>query len=158
MTTATLTPGAAGVSPTAAPAQREQGVKSLSSEDFFRLLVAELQQQDPLEPNKTSDMITQVSQIRGIELSKNLTDTLDSLAKQQRLAGTTDMIGKLVKATLRGADGATQDVSGVVTGVRFEEPAGAVLELDNGQSIRATDVTHVAPADDPSLLTALVKK
>ena len=65
-------------------------------------------------------MIGQVSQIRSIELSKNLTDALSQITSQQRTAGASDLLGKYVTATVANTDGSKQDISGVVTGVRFD--------------------------------------
>lgn len=122
---------------------RDRGISSLKSEDFFKILITELQQQDPLEPTKTQDMINSVSQIRSIELSKNLTDTLAGLAQQQRTAGTSDLIGKYVLAAAETEDGGAQPVEGVVTSVRFMSDGNAVLELDSGMAVRSTDVLQI---------------
>ncbi len=125
----------------------DRGLGSLKSEDFFKLLVTELQQQDPLEPTKTADMIGQVSQLRSIEISGRLTDALDSLSKNQRTTGTGELLGKYVFATTPGADGSNQIVSGVVSGVSFNESGDALLELDTGQTVQASDVQRVTTLD-----------
>ena len=127
----------------ATPTTTDRGVTGMKSEDFFKLLVTELKQQDPLAPNKTSDMIGQVSQIRSIELSKQLTDALSQLTHQQHTSGASELIGKSVTATLTADDGTEQEVTGVVTGVRFDKDGTAVLELDSGQAVPAADVTHI---------------
>lgn len=132
---------------TTATTSTDRGMGSLTSEDFFKILVTELQQQDPLQPSKTSDMIGQVSQIRGIELSKQLTDTLSQISDQQRTAGTSDLLGKYVTATVTDDAGTKTEVSGVVTGVRFDSSDGAVLELDTGDSVLASDVTRITTVD-----------
>src|SRR5438094_579914 len=85
--------------------RQDRGVGSLKSADFFKIMITELQQQDPMQPSKTSDMISQVTQIRSIELSGKLTDTLDQLAAQQRTAGTSELLGKYVSAQTNNADG-----------------------------------------------------
>jgi flagellar basal-body rod modification protein FlgD len=132
----------------------DRGVGAMKSEDFFKLLITELKQQDPLEPSKTADMIGQVSQIRSIELSKNMTDALTQLSQQQHTTGTSELLGKYITATVKAADGTASELAGIVTGVRFGSE-GAVLELDTGQTVLANDVTRVttaenAPATDPS--------
>jgi flagellar basal-body rod modification protein FlgD len=127
-----------------AATQTDRGVTSMKSEDFFKLLVTELQQQDPLEPSKTSDMIGQVSQIRSIELSKQLTDALSQLTHQQHTAGASELIGKSITATMTADDGTEQETTGIVTGVRFDTDGSAVLELDTGQAVPAANVTHIA--------------
>jgi len=139
------------------PATRaERGLGGLKSEDFFRLLVTELRQQDPFEPTKTADMLSQVSDIRNIELSGRLSEALDQLARQQRLGGLSELIGKSVSAIVLAADGTEQLVEGVVTGVRFDPDGTAILELDNGAAVRAQDVQRVSTvaAAEPQLASA----
>ncbi len=131
---------------TAATSPSDRGVSGMKSEDFFNLLVTELKQQDPLQPSKTSDMIGQVSQIRSIELSKQLTDALSQLTRQQHTAGASELIGRSIQATLTAEDGTQQEVSGVVTGVRFDPDGTAILELDTGQAVPAASVTHITTA------------
>lgn len=115
----------------------------MRTEDFFALLVTELQHQDPLEPTKTADMIGQVSQIRTIEQSAQLVKTLEQLTQQQRTAGASELLGKYVEAVTIGPDGSQTTTSGVVTGVRFGPDGVAVLELDTGEMIPASAVVRV---------------
>jgi len=120
----------------------------LKTEDFFRLLVTELEHQDPLAPTKTADMINQVAQIRTIEQSAQLVRTLEELTCQQRTAGVSQLLGKMVEAVVVGADGNPTTVRGIVTAVRFGPDGIALLELDTGQVVRATDVTRIADSDE----------
>ncbi len=138
MQTPAVTSGTTTTSGTA-----DRGAASLTSDDFFQILITELQNQDPLQPSSTSDMLNQVSQIRGMELSQNLNNVLGQLGRQQRTAGTSELLGKYVTATVEAGDGSTSDVSGIVTGVRFTSDGSAVLELDTGETVKAEDVTHV---------------
>ena len=62
-------------------------------------------------------MISQVSQIRSIELSGKLTDTLDLLTRQQRMSGAGELIGKFVQAISTDANGTQMLQEGVVTSV-----------------------------------------
>ncbi|QOJ14265.1 MAG: hypothetical protein HRU75_06275 [Planctomycetia bacterium] len=134
----------------AGPAVRtsERGLSSLKSEDFFRILTTELQQQDPFEPSNTSDMIGQVAQIREIELSGQMSSTLDQLGKSQRTAGLADWIGKFVAARTVGLDGAPALTSGVVTSVRVADDGAAVLELDTGAAVTAASVSLVTTPEN----------
>src|SRR5438046_7481936 len=107
------------VSPNAAASasagtQPPAGLQSLQSQDFFKMLITELQQQDPLQPAKTQDMIGQVSQIRSIELSKQLTDTLGVLSRQQRTSGASELLGKFVSADFGDPSGQVATLSGTV--------------------------------------------
>ncbi len=148
------TNSAAALAGIAQSKRNDRGIGALKSEDFFKILVTELQQQDPLNPAETSDMIGNVSQIRSIELSSQLSDTLDSLVKQQRTAGTTDMIGKYIVAFAENEAGETQPVEGVVSSVYFGSDGSAVLELDSGLAVRAADVSQMTtPAEAERILT-----
>ncbi|MFQ5804914.1 MAG: flagellar hook assembly protein FlgD [Phycisphaerae bacterium] len=125
-----------------------RGLGALRSEDFFKILVTEMQNQDPFEPTKTADMISQVSQIRSIELSGKLTDTLDLLTRQQRITGSSDLIGKYVQAITTAADGSQALHEGVVTGIRFNADGRAILELDTGEAVPATDVIRITALNE----------
>lgn len=126
-----------------APPRNTRGVDGLKSEDFFKLLITELQQQDPLKPTETKDMIGQVSQIRTIEQSERLNSALEKMAEAQRTIGAGDFLGKYVVARTMDAEGQVREQAGVVTGVRFAPDGTALLDLDSGQSIRALDVVNV---------------
>ncbi|MGD8454325.1 MAG: flagellar hook capping FlgD N-terminal domain-containing protein [Phycisphaerae bacterium] len=124
----------------------------LESEDFFQLLVTELQQQDPLEPTKTADMVNQVSQIRSIEVSQQLMSTLEQLTQQQRTSGTSDLLGKYVEADVADDDGNIITLAGIVTSVQFTSDGTALLELDTGDVVRAQDVTRVTSLEVAAML------
>lgn len=132
---------------TGAPAPGDRGVDSLKSEDFFRILISELQQQDPLSPSDTSDLVAQVSQIRSIELSGQLTSTLDALSQQQKASDASNLVGRFVQAVVVDQDGAALPVEGVVTAVRFDTDGSTVLELDTGDAVRASDVLRITTLD-----------
>ena len=150
-----LIAGNAGLSALSTRPANDRGIGTLSSEDFFKILVSELQSQDPLAPSKTSDMIGQVSQIRSIELSTKMGDTLDTLVQQQRTAGMTDFLGKFVTALTPGPDGVPIATEGVVTGVTFASDGSAVLELDTGHSVRIQDVVRVSTLEQHEQLEVL---
>lgn len=123
------------------------GLEAMTTEDFFRLLVTELRQQDPLEPTRTSDTISNVSQIRSIEMSSTMNKTLELLARQQRGAGAADLIGKYVTATMQDDAGQSVTAAGIVTSVRFDAAGQSLLDLDTGQTVRLVDVSSIAAPD-----------
>ena len=130
------------------------GTNSMSSEDFFQLLITEMQNQDPFEPSDTSKIIEQVSQIRSIEQNEKLNSTLETFSQQQRLGGTTDLIGKYVQALATDAEGNESLYEGVVTSVFFNSDGSAVLELDTGQAIPADDVVRIVSLDQLEAMSA----
>ncbi len=123
-----------------APASSTAG---LSSQDFMRLLTTQLTAQDPLEPMGNEELLRQISSIRDIELSTNLTQSLQRLTGQQNFSSASGLIGKYV-TTLPDSSGGT--ASGVVTGIRFTGTGDAVLVLSNGVE---TPLTQVASIQSP---------
>jgi len=75
--------------------------KSLGKDDFMKLLVAQLEHQDPMEPMKGTDFTAQLAQFSTVEQLYNMSDTLQGIK-----SGNTDlyasmavnMIGKQVEA------------------------------------------------------------
>ena len=130
------------------PSQQDRGLGGMKSEDFFKILITEMQTQDPFKPADTADMISQVSQIRSIELSSKLTDTLDLLTRQQRMGGASELIGKYVQAIATALDGSQSLHEGVVTSVFFNSDGSAVLELDTGAAVPASDVIRVTTLEE----------
>lgn len=129
----------------------------LGNEDFFALLIAELRSQDPLKPADNQQLFTQLSQIRQIEQSTNLNDTLAALAGEQRFAATSGLIGHYVLGELTNEAGAIEDVEGLVIGVRFESDGTAILQLHNGRSLPAEKVREVTLVENlpPDILEQL---
>ncbi len=117
--------------------------QDLSNEDFFALLIAELQAQDPLNPSDNQQLFSQMSQIRQIEQSVTLNDTLATLASEQRFGATSGLIGHYVAGTLQDQSGAPVVVQGVVVGVRYEPDGRAILDLHDGSVLPADKVSQV---------------
>lgn len=134
---------AIGAAVPGATSKNERGLTGMSSEAFFELLVTELQQQDPLEPTDTADIVGQVAQIRNIEMSSSLTDTLEQLTQRQTTNGVAELLGKHVTVQSKTSDGETATTEGVVMGVRFSADGQSLLELDTGQTVLASDVVRV---------------
>jgi flagellar basal-body rod modification protein FlgD len=85
-------------------------------DQFLGLLITELQNQDPLEPMDNAQMLTQISQIREIGSTNQLTETLSAFAVGQELSMASSMIGKSITAL--GAN--AEPVEGVVDRVSVQ--------------------------------------
>jgi flagellar basal-body rod modification protein FlgD len=82
------------------------GTSVLAKDDFLKLLIVQLQNQDPLNPMEGTEFATQLAQFSSVEQLTNISDTLtESLTVNQLMTQSignslaTTMIGKDVKAT-----------------------------------------------------------
>ncbi len=117
----------------------------LQAEDFIKMMVTQLQQQDPMEPAKNDQLLSQMSQIGQLQSSSQLQDSLSGLVKQNSLGSAAGLIGKKID----GLDADNKTITGKVTSVRVDGDS-VNLELDSGQSLALSRVTSIAtPAATP---------
>jgi flagellar basal-body rod modification protein FlgD len=110
------------------------GVMGLSSDDFMKLFLAQLQNQDPTKPMDDSQMLSELSQMTQVSTLQSLQTTLAGSGLSQASA----LIGKNV--TGQDVNGAA--VNGVVTSVTQSTDAGLVLQVGT-QYIKPSAVTVV---------------
>ncbi len=76
---------------------------AITQDQFLTLLIAQLQNQDPLSPVDTKDFTTQLSQLSTVESLQTLNASFGEMLKLQQLTNGAGLIGKTVSYT--GADG-----------------------------------------------------
>ena len=69
---------------------------NLGKNDFLRLLVEQLKNQDPLEPMKNEDFIAQLAQFNSLEQMMNMNKNFEQLLAIQTLTEASSFIGKEV--------------------------------------------------------------
>jgi flagellar basal-body rod modification protein FlgD len=127
----------------------------LSSEEFIRIITTELTRQDPLKPNDTNTLLTQLSSIRDIESQMNLTKSLDTLVGQNSFAAAGGMLGAAVTGVGTLPNGQTGRVTGLVVSIA-RTARGPELTLDNGSKVLFDKIDGVTipleedPGDQPS--------
>lgn len=123
-------------------ASASSAYSNISSDDFMKILISELSNQDPFKPQDSAALLEQLSSIRNIESQLSLEKNLQSLVDQNQLAMAGGMIGKLVV-------GKTENnvaVEGLVTAIRVQD-GKAVLELDNAQTLPLSRVLLITEPD-----------
>lgn len=116
---------------------------NLSSDDFFKLLITQLTNQDPMEPTSNQELLQQISSIRDIELSTTLTASLQRLAGQQQFGSASTLIGQYV-TSVAGSDGNVQ--AGMVVAVKFDSQGLPTLQLSSGVELK---MSHLASIVSP---------
>jgi flagellar basal-body rod modification protein FlgD len=115
------------------------GGYNLKPEDFIKMMVTQLQNQDPMQPTSNQDLLAQMSQIGQLETSTQLQTVLQGLALQTQIGSASSLIGKSVQ----GMDANNNTIQGLVTSVKVQSD-GVSLELDNGQALSLSRVTAIS--------------
>src|SRR3954447_12234903 len=137
MTTAPIRTGISA--PSASGTQSATLNFKLKSEDFIKMMITQLQNQDPMEPAKNEQLLAQMSQIGQLQSSTDLQTSLKSMVMQNNIGAAGNLIGKMVN----GLDEKGAPVKGLVNSVRVED-GNVALELDNGKSLAMANVTSIA--------------
>ncbi|MFQ6112349.1 MAG: flagellar hook assembly protein FlgD [Nitrospinota bacterium] len=74
--------------------------QALGRDQFLRLLVAQLTHQNPLDPMKGVEFVTQLSQFSSLEQLFDINDRLQSLESLQRALASTQSVGAIGKRVL----------------------------------------------------------
>jgi flagellar basal-body rod modification protein FlgD len=108
---------------------------------FLKLLVAQLENQDPTNPTDSAEFMAQLASFSNVEQSIKANAKLDSLITSLALTQADGLIGK----TVTSSDGT---ISGVVEEVRIVS-GGAVAVLESGDEVKLEAGITVG-ANEPS--------
>jgi flagellar basal-body rod modification protein FlgD len=104
-------------------------------------LIAEMQNQDPLNPMENSEILAQIGQIREISATNALSDTLGAVLTGQNLSTASSLIGKEITAL----SDTQQEVKGVVERVSVaaegEDGKNRVLKVHVG--VHTVDLNNI---------------
>jgi flagellar basal-body rod modification protein FlgD len=100
---------------------------TLNYNDFLKLMVAQLRNQDPLNPTDSTQYMSQIAQFSNVEQAINMNSKLDQLLVNSNISQASTMVGH----TLTSADGS---VAGIIVSVRIDS-SGSTAILDNGKEI-----------------------
>jgi flagellar basal-body rod modification protein FlgD len=115
-------------------------LKDVSMNDFLKLLVTELENQDPTSPMDNSQILEQVSQIKAIESNQRLSDTLLYMQTQQNLTAASALLQK----TVTGLDDSGNMVSGTVDKVTVSSSDGVKVCIGTS-TMSLSNITEVDP-------------
>ena len=118
---------------------------NLKADDFIKMMVTQLQNQDPTKPADNGQLLAQMSQIGQLQSTTTLTDSLKGMVLQNQIGAAGNLIGKAVA----GVDGQQNAVRGVVNSVKVQSD-GVMLQLDNGNTLSLSNVTDIAAAPSTS--------
>lgn len=131
---------AAGATSTVDSAAMRAVTQELDRDTFLRLLVMQMQYQDPLEPVGNTEMIAQLAQFSALEQMNNLNRSMGLLSgniDQLNFVSAASLLGR----TVRGVDMSGNPIEGTVEGVHMQ---GSIIYLTvNGQIMSMAGVMAI---------------
>lgn len=119
---------------------------NLGKDEFIKILMTQLQNQDPLNPMDDKEFIAQMATFSSLEQMMNMASSIDLLVQNQLVSPViqySHMIGKEVSYQSEDEEtGEKSIVTASVVAVSQHE-GWAILELDNNEKIYADSVIKV---------------
>lgn len=115
--------------------------KALGKDDFLKLLMLQMQHQDPLEPMDNQQMLSQMAQFSSLEQMSNLNDTFQQASNTGVFMDATRLLGKEVMIIDPLREGET--ISKMVKSVS-SSTEGPLATLDDGTIISINDIIKVS--------------
>ncbi len=113
----------------------------LGKDDFLKLMVAQLQAQNPLEPTSDTEYVAELAQFSQLEQTANIAQASEASAGEQRVAQAVQLIGHEV-SYLSPKTGATAE--GEVQSAEIGTSGDATLTVDGEAGIEPSQITEVS--------------
>ncbi len=95
-----------------------QTSNQLGKDDFLKLLITQMQNQDPTEPMENTEFIAQMAQFSSLEQMTNMSTSFEKVANYISESSATSTLGKTVELNIGDTT-----VKGIVEGtIRGEKP------------------------------------
>ena len=137
----------------------------LGKDAFLKILMAQLQNQDPMNPMEDKDFIAQMAQFSSLEQMTNMVTSFEKMANSQaqsQMIAYSDFAGKTVKwdkfvESENGKHSETLTGKGVIEKVQFNNSSvefvlndGTVLKPENISEVLSTNVAQSSSASSES--------
>lgn len=119
---------------------------NLGKDEFIKILMTQLQNQDPLNPMEDKEFIAQMATFSSLEQMMKMTSSIDTLVENQLVSPViqySHMIGKEVSYQSEDEDSGEKSIVTANVVAVSQKEGWAILELDNGEKIYADSVLKV---------------
>jgi len=134
-----------GSAPTLSANQAAENNSQLKMDDFLQLLTSQITNQDPLEPMKDTEFISQMANIASLEQMQQFTEGFSKFADSHNEMLAQSYLGNHVLI-----DNGIKEISGKVDAVDKLED-GSIRLVVEGESYHPKDVTRVELADNTQI-------
>ncbi|WP_335870719.1 flagellar hook assembly protein FlgD [Bacillus sp. 2205SS5-2] len=130
--------------------QRETNGSILGKDDFLKILMSQLQNQDPMNPMQDKDFIAQMATFSSLEQMQNMGKSMDSFVdvqKQNQLISYNQFVGKTVAwhkvdEAIDSDSISVLEGSGKVMGIKFHGDS-VEFTLEDGTKLTPANISEV---------------
>jgi len=137
------------------PSSQRAASDELGQEDFLKLMVEQMRNQNPLDPQDNGEFFSQMAQFQSVDAMTAISKAINTLVEISGLSNASTMIGRTIVAEVAqrpdpdtGFPRPPKEVSGVVDRVTFSS-SGAVLHIGD-LAIPASAVVEVTDPVAPA--------
>lgn len=130
-----------GSSPSNQQGTQNDALRDLNLDEFLKVMITELQNQDPLNPMDNAQILQQISQMREIQATDQMRETLDSVLLGQTLVSASTMIDRDITALAVSG----KEVAGRVESVTIED--GMPLLHIGAEKIQLSSIRSIQPQE-----------
>ncbi|MFP4372120.1 MAG: flagellar hook capping FlgD N-terminal domain-containing protein [Halanaerobium sp.] len=120
------------------------GNDGLGQDAFFKILITQLQNQDPLNPMEDREFVSQMAEFSSLEKNEKIYSLLEEKLGSNQVIENSNLIGQEITANVEGID-----MSGIVDAVKSSDDKVFAV-LDSGQEIEINDITQVKNVEEGS--------
>jgi flagellar basal-body rod modification protein FlgD len=110
--------------------------------DYMKLLVTQLQNQNPLEPLDNKDMAAQLAQFSQLQQMEGLNSSFGKMLESVQRSYASSLIGKEVSYQTHAADGTVETKTGAVEEVTLGKDGDIILMVDD-EKVNLADVSAI---------------
>ena len=118
------------------------GNNNLGKDAFFKILITQLKNQDPLNPMKDRQFISQMAEFSSLEKNEKIYSLLEDKLSSNQVIDNSNLIGKEITADVEGVE-----MSGIVNAVKSSDDK-VLAVLDSGSEIDINKITQVKDVSD----------
>lgn len=120
---------------TTSAATQAKKTATLNYDNFLKLFVAQLKNQDPTQPMDASEQMAQLATFSQVEQAVKTNSNLESLISQNRFTQAASLVGKTVTSSDGLTSGVVKSVNVASDGLTATLTTGKTLLMGNGVQI-----------------------
>ncbi|TXK68117.1 flagellar hook capping FlgD N-terminal domain-containing protein [Paenibacillus sp. N3.4] len=123
---------------------KDKDNKTLGKDDFLKILITQLKNQDPTQPLQDKEFIAQMAQFTSVEQLTNMAGEMKLM--RQSLGFVSGLIGKTISWMDNDASGASVEKTGIVDSIVFKD--GNQYATVKGEEISLDKLSKIEDASE----------